>query len=485
MRVAIVSDLHSNLQAWKAVLLDIRAMRTDLIFCLGDVVGYGPDPAEVVASVYEHANHCLLGNHDAALCGKIGLSTFTQTAADLIQWTRQRVGQSAIRFLSSLPLTVAAGGFRCAHGEFSQPGFFKYVFEPEDALGSWQAVPDPLLFVGHTHTPRIAVSGRSGKPHMIEPQDFTVEDDKRYLVNVGSVGQPRDGDPRASYCLYDADSRSVFWRRVPFDLDAYRAALSQAGVPEAASPFLRHDPLAGGRKPSDLAGFHPPSRPEDAVRGSVEVQTVSLLRRRARRWMAVSAGLAALLALALGASAWAWWRAASRSLVIEGAGMDSILALSAPPGEPLLRPPAETAGRLDGWTARLGDRYSQSISVANADAGEPVFRLRSGNPDREMWLCSRPVMVQPGMRMGFEALFRKSDDFSGSVGVRVLLAREGSHDCAESLAAKGPTVPRQNGWLLAKQSFELPARAREIRVEIGGRFSGSILVKDATLERRK
>ena len=116
MKIAFVSDLHANLQAWRAVLSDIKSMRLDAIICLGDAVGYGPNPADVVASLAANASHCLLGNHDAALCDKIPTSSFTDEAAKVIEWTRGRVGKNVYRYLSGLPLTLAAGDFRCAHG---------------------------------------------------------------------------------------------------------------------------------------------------------------------------------------------------------------------------------------------------------------------------------------------------------------------------------------------------------------------------------
>ena len=164
MRYALVSDLHANEQAWKTVLLDIRSLRVDIVICLGDVVGYGPNPAEVLESAHANADYLVMGNHDAALCGKIDADCFTDRARESLEWTRSRVNEAGLAFRGSRPLSVAGDGFRCAHGEFGEAGLFRYVFEPEDARASWDAVDEPLLFVGHTHQPGIFVLGDSGVP---------------------------------------------------------------------------------------------------------------------------------------------------------------------------------------------------------------------------------------------------------------------------------------------------------------------------------
>ncbi|MBA4389292.1 MAG: hypothetical protein C0404_15075, partial [Verrucomicrobia bacterium] len=149
MRIALVSDIHSNLQAWNAVLMDIRSSRLDRIICLGDVVGYGPNPAEVLESVHANVNYLVMGNHDAVICNKIDSSQFQDSAVESLEWSRQRLGKNAVAFLETLPLCLESELFRCAHGDHSDPAAFNYVIEPEDAIPSWQAVSSNLLFVGH------------------------------------------------------------------------------------------------------------------------------------------------------------------------------------------------------------------------------------------------------------------------------------------------------------------------------------------------
>jgi predicted phosphodiesterase len=494
MKIALVSDLHANLQAWRAVLLDIRSMRLDAIICLGDAVGYGPSPADVVASLAAHANHCLLGNHDAALCGKIQTSSFTPEAAQVIAWTRGRVGKNVYRYLASLPLTVAAGEFRCAHGEFAQPAFYHYIHGAEDALASWKAVPEPLLFVGHTHRPAIAVRRNDGECRMLPAQDFILEPGFRYLVNVGSVGQPRDGDARAAYCIYDQDQKAVFWRRLPFDLDAYRAALRQAGVPESASPFLNDDPLASAKPPEKQGGFHPPTDPAQAAQGAVEVVTVDLLRRRVRVWRAAALALLTMV-LGLGACLAAYWnRHADRSLRVAGAVLTPLDASLWPRESNLVALAAEPTRPnepLPGWSLHLGDSRRQSVRVETLEEGDPALTLESAAPRADLRLISRDILVEPGARVAVQAMIRKDPAADGTLALLLL----GSPDLPgekpeaearfETLAVKTPNEPRQGGWLLARQTLDLPARIRTVRVVLQGRFSGTARVKDIRFVRRK
>ena len=151
MQVALTSDIHANLQAWNAVLLDIRSLGLDNVFCLGDIVGYGPNPAEVLSSVHSNVEHLVLGNHDAVVCGKLKADLFNDSAAELIRWTATRLNNKAVNFLASLPLTIDCGDFRCSHGDLSDPAAFNYISEPEDAAPSWMRTEGHLFFVGHTH----------------------------------------------------------------------------------------------------------------------------------------------------------------------------------------------------------------------------------------------------------------------------------------------------------------------------------------------
>ncbi|MGN0853669.1 MAG: metallophosphoesterase family protein [Kiritimatiellia bacterium] len=233
MRYAIISDIHANEAALRSVLLDAADAHADRIVCLGDVLGYGPDPVSTLELVYRQVHICLAGNHDDAIANRCSTDDFTDFAAGAVKRQRRLLAQDGIDWLRRLPYTCELDGFACAHGDFSDPKRFNYVLDPEDALPSWQTRPEPLLFVGHTHKPGVFAVGDGGTPRLLEPATFTLEEGTRYLVNVGSVGYPRSGVCRSCYCIYDAEARTVFFRSLPFDLEGYTAKMHGKGLDEA------------------------------------------------------------------------------------------------------------------------------------------------------------------------------------------------------------------------------------------------------------
>jgi len=233
MRYAIISDVHANEAALRAVLMDAVDARADKIICLGDVLGYGPDPVAALELVYRRAHVCLAGNHDDAVSRRFPVEDFTDFAAAAIARHRAALSQEAINWLRRLPYTCEFEDFACVHGDFSDPKHFNYILEPQDALPSWNERSEQLLFVGHTHQPGLFVIGASGIPHLLVGVDFTLEDGKRYIVNPGSVGYPRSGACRSSYCIYDDRSRTVFFRTLPFDLESYATKMHGQGLNEA------------------------------------------------------------------------------------------------------------------------------------------------------------------------------------------------------------------------------------------------------------
>ncbi len=489
MRYAIVSDLHANLQAWNAVFLDLRSNGAEGILCLGDLVGYGPHPAEVLQAAHRHVDHFVLGNHDAVLCGKLDDALFNDTARDLIRWTRSRLGHQATRFLGTLPLTLAGEGFRCAHGDFDTPAAFPYLLSPQDALASWRRVSEPLLFVGHTHEPALYLLGPSGTPHGVAPQDFELEPGKRYLVNVGSVGSPRDGDARASYCLYDTEQRAVYWRRVPFDLDAFRDAVRAAGIPDSPSYFLHHDPRHARRPIRDLLNFSPPTLPGQAARDVVEVQSIARLRRHVRAWQMGFILLLMLTFLAATAGGVALWRHRTRGLVLTAPGFTPLDASRATPDQNLVSLPAEPtpAGQpVPGWQVRLGNRHRQGIRGMRLADGTPAIEMTSADANDLLDLASPLIAVRPGMTFRPDALFRKSTPFIGSVALVITLVREvgGREERVEQFYVKEPNQVKADGWQRARESFAIPAGGTAVQLHLRGRFQGTVRVKDLTLTRR-
>lgn len=232
MRYAIVSDIHGNLQAWDAVQQDIAGLRADATLCLGDMVGYGPRPAEILECVWEHATDIVIGNHDGVVANRVDPEIFNDGARRMIDWTIDALGPDIPGLLAGLPSVLEGDGFTLTHAELEDPERYGYIETEEEVAENFQAGDQPILFVGHSHLPRIfALDKASGSMCEYPLHELTVREEERYIINVGSVGDPRDGRLLASYCLYDSDAKTVVHRSVPFDIEAYRADLAACQVP--------------------------------------------------------------------------------------------------------------------------------------------------------------------------------------------------------------------------------------------------------------
>ena len=233
MTYAILSDIHANESAFRRVLRDAKAHGADRIVCLGDVVGYGPLPEETANLVRATCRTVLAGNHDDAVTGRADARDFIDLAADAVVRHRQALSAKNLDWLGSLPHACRTGGFVAAHGDFTDPKSFNYIQDEASAAANFAVLDAPLAFVGHTHTPEIFLTGASGKVYRIEPGDFVLEDGKRYIVNPGSVGYPRerDGVCRSSYVLYDAVTKTVRFRFLPFDVSSVLQRGRPAGRP--------------------------------------------------------------------------------------------------------------------------------------------------------------------------------------------------------------------------------------------------------------
>ena len=218
MIFAILSDIHANEIALSAVLDDAKSLGAQRIICLGDVVGYGPEPAKAVAIIRRSAAATIAGNHDDAVAGRLDPEDFIDLAADAAARHREALSPDDLAWLKSLPYIFEGNGFACAHGDFTAPSSFEYVADESSAAENFAARSEALLFVGHTHVPGIFLTGASGRVYSLAPTDFTMEDGKRYIVNPGSVGYPRtDGSTcESTYVLYDDELRTVTFRRLPF-----------------------------------------------------------------------------------------------------------------------------------------------------------------------------------------------------------------------------------------------------------------------------
>jgi len=233
VRYAVFSDVHGNLEALDAVLADAARQDPDVYVCLGDVVGYGPDPNECVSRVRALDAQVIAGNHDRAAIGEVDLETFSPLARAAIQWTMRTLDDDARRFLAALPLRLATPAFLAVHGSPRDP-VEEYVFDLPTALAVFSESEFSLCLVGHTHVPGAFVLGQDGRvgARALPPGEVVgLAALCRYIVNVGSVGQPRDGDPRACYLLLDARVRTVVLHRLPYPVATTQAKIASRGLP--------------------------------------------------------------------------------------------------------------------------------------------------------------------------------------------------------------------------------------------------------------
>ncbi len=215
MKYAITADIHANLPALTAVMQDIEQQGCDRIVCAGDVVGYGSQPKECVKVVREKFFACVRGNHDEYVGSDAYLGRFNETAAQAVRRTREQLGDDDRRWLSDLPLVLELDGFTLVHGSLEAPQRWEYVLDNYAAASSLSHQTTPLCFLGHTHVPIAFIrdTGVRGGTY----STFRVEPGKKYFVNVGSVGQPRDHNPDAAYVICDLKRQTVELRRIPFD----------------------------------------------------------------------------------------------------------------------------------------------------------------------------------------------------------------------------------------------------------------------------
>jgi diadenosine tetraphosphatase ApaH/serine/threonine PP2A family protein phosphatase len=230
VRYAVLSDIHGNLEALDAVLTH-AASRGDAILVLGDVVGYGADPEACLERVAERAHAVVAGNHEHGTVGLLDPTWFNDRARLALEWTRQQLGADHLAWLRTRPLVAELDDATLVHASPSQPGEWDYLMSADDGFEVFGAFATRLCFVGHSHRPGAWSVGSSGRDHEPGAREIELEAGRRYLINVGSVGQPRDGDPRAAYALWDVDGRRVTIERVPYDLTTARAKIIRAGLP--------------------------------------------------------------------------------------------------------------------------------------------------------------------------------------------------------------------------------------------------------------
>ena len=233
MRYAILADIHSNLAAFQAVLEDLKKRGgAEEIWCLGDVVGYGPDPHECIQLLRQHRHLCVAGNHDLAAIGNMDTSYFNPEAAAACHWTAERLTREDIAYLHSLPLTLCQGDFTLVHGSPREPAW-EYILSTESALDNFACFDTRFCFIGHSHAPLVFELDQDNlcQLHHLPGELPLKQGGNRLIINCGGVGQPRDGNPRASYAILDIEEGLLHHYRVEYDISLTQQKMMDTDLP--------------------------------------------------------------------------------------------------------------------------------------------------------------------------------------------------------------------------------------------------------------
>ena len=230
MKYVIFGDIHANLEAFEAVLADAEQQGCTDYVCTGDIVGYAADPNECLRIVRDMNCPVVKGNHDEEAILNTSLEGLNPLAKQAMEWTRAQLNEDEGNFLTNMKLVRQVADFTIVHATLDTPGSWTYVTNKFDAMASFSYQFTQLCFYGHTHTPRIYVRGDSIEP--LEEMEVNLEMGRKYFINVGSTGQPRDGDWRASYAVYDAENQNVEIRRLDYNIRKAQDKIIDAGLPE-------------------------------------------------------------------------------------------------------------------------------------------------------------------------------------------------------------------------------------------------------------
>ena len=236
MKYAVIADIHGNLDAFQVVLEDIRAQKADHIVCLGDVVGYNAQPKECLDIVRQMNIPCVKGNHDDYCSTDNHLDGFNPHAAEAVHWTRDQLTEDDKKWLRELKYSRMAANFTMVHATLDAPERWGYVFDKLAAAASFPYQNTQMCFFGHTHVPvafmrdTVVRGGTYSK--------FKVDPSKKYFINVGAVGQPRDNNPKSAYVIYDTDAQTIELRRLDYDIASAQKKILDAGLPERLAERL-------------------------------------------------------------------------------------------------------------------------------------------------------------------------------------------------------------------------------------------------------
>ena len=242
MRYAIISDIHSNLEAFESVIKAIEKQRIDKCLFLGDIVGYGANPTECIRELKKMDCLLVAGNHDWGTVELTSLEYFNSYAREAIEWTKERLSEKDKDFIHSLPLFERIGNITIVHSTLENPEEWNYIYSTFQAHRNIELQETPLLFIGHSHLPIFFFENLKED----EPIQYTIEEKieikegYKYIINVGSVGQPRDGNPKASYAIYDDEKNFVEINRIEYDVKKAKEKILEAGLPQILGERLEH-----------------------------------------------------------------------------------------------------------------------------------------------------------------------------------------------------------------------------------------------------
>jgi len=232
MKIALFSDIHANLEALEAVLADAEEQGCDSYICLGDVVGYNADPAACLEKVRSMDCPVVKGNHDQDCGHDTSLEMMNPVAAKALLWTREQLNPDQRKWLARLRMVRQVHDFTIVHSTLDQPNSWNYVTNKFDAMANFTYQVSQVCFYGHTHVPRVFVRDEQ-RVQEAPAESIIIEEGNKYFINTGAVGQPRDGDWRASYCIYDLDQHMISFRRIEYDIETAQKKIRAAGLPES------------------------------------------------------------------------------------------------------------------------------------------------------------------------------------------------------------------------------------------------------------
>jgi diadenosine tetraphosphatase ApaH/serine/threonine PP2A family protein phosphatase len=238
MKAAIISDIHSNLEALQAIIKDIKKRRIKNTFCLGDLVGYGANPNECIEICLKEAKLVIAGNHDWAAINKTNISVFNSVAAKAIRWTQQNTRKNNLNKLKRLKLTEKIDSILLVHATPRNPAKWNYLFTLNEFEAEFSLFDTQVCFVGHSHIPSAVFQDANGYTDFLRENPFPLLKDRKYIINVGSVGQPRDLDPRASYAIYDGNNHSIEIIRLDYNIPLAQQKIVDNGLPEVLAERL-------------------------------------------------------------------------------------------------------------------------------------------------------------------------------------------------------------------------------------------------------